>query len=282
VVNIFKIKSHAKINLALNVTGKNVKLHRIESLVSFIDLHDLIYLKQINKKNHKIFFKGKFSKNINKINTVTVLLKLLDQKNFLDNKKFEIKIIKNIPQEAGLGGGSMNASSLINFFINKNILKLNKNELIKLTSQIGSDVILGINSTNTILFSSGKMKKIKKNLNFYTLVVKPSFGCSSKYIYSKIKSFSKTQFSLPIQKVFKEEYLKTLNNDLEKIAFKKYPQLKKIKSFLSTMPNNIFVRMSGSGSSIVAYFHSKRACSNAYRLFKGKFNSHWCIISKTI
>ena len=126
-MNIFKIKSHAKINLALNVTGKNIKLHRIESIVSFIDLHDLIYLKQIDKKNHKIFFKGKFSKNIKKINTVTVLLKLLDQKNFLNNKKFEIKIIKNIPQEAGMGGGSMNASSLINFFINKNILKLNKN-----------------------------------------------------------------------------------------------------------------------------------------------------------
>ena len=281
-MNIFKIKSHAKINLALNVTGKNIKLHRIESIVSFIDLHDLIYLKQIDKKNHKIFFKGKFSKNIKKINTVTVLLKLLDQKNFLNNKKFEIKIIKNIPQEAGMGGGSMNASSLINFFINKKILKLKKNELIKLTGQIGSDVILGINPTNTILFSNGKIKKINKNFNFYTLVVKPSFGCSSKYIYSKVKSFSKTQFSLPRKKVFKEEYIKALKNDLEKIAFKKYPKLKKIKSFLSTIPNNIFVRMSGSGSSIVAYFHSKRACSNAYRQFRRKFTSHWCITSKTI
>jgi 4-diphosphocytidyl-2-C-methyl-D-erythritol kinase len=281
-MNTYKIKSHAKINLALNVTGKNIKLHRIESIVSFIDLHDLIYLKQIDKQNHKIFFKGKFSKNINKINTVTVLLKLLDQKNFLDNKKFEIKIIKNIPQEAGMGGGSMNASSLISFFINKKILKLKNNELIKLTSQIGSDVILGINPTNTILFSNGKIKKIKNNFNFHTLVVKPSFGCSSKYIYSKIKSFSKTQFSLPIQKVFKEEYLKTLNNDLEKIAFKKYPKLKRIKSFLSTTPNNIFVRMSGSGSSIVAYFHSKRACGNAYKQFRRKFSSHWCIVSKTI
>ena len=52
----FKIKSHAKINLALNVTGKKIKLHKIESIVSFIDLHDLIYLKQIKKKDHKIFF----------------------------------------------------------------------------------------------------------------------------------------------------------------------------------------------------------------------------------
>ena len=82
--------------------------------------------------------------------------------------------------------------------------------------------------------------------------------------------------------MFKTEYLSALKNDLEKTAFIKYPKLKKIKSFLLTLPNNIFVRMSGSGSSIVAYFHSKRACDNAYGQFKGRFNSHWCITSKTI
>ena len=281
-MRIFKIKSYAKINLALNVTGKKTKLHKIESIISFIDLHDLIYLKQISTKNHKVSFKGKYSKNINKINTVTSLLKLLDEKNFLNNRKFEIKIVKNIPQEAGMGGGSMNAASLINFFINKKILKIKKNELVKLTSQIGSDVILGIKPNNTILSSNGKIKKYDKNINFYTLVVKPIFGCSTKYIYSKVKSFSKSQFNYPKENMFSAKYLKTLNNDLEKIAFRKYPKLKKIKSFLSTTPNNIFVRMSGSGSSIVAYFHSIEACSNAYRQFKRKFNSHWCIVSKTI
>ena len=50
-MNSFKIKSHAKVNLALNVIGKSSKLHRIESVVSFLDFHDLIYLKQIDKKN---------------------------------------------------------------------------------------------------------------------------------------------------------------------------------------------------------------------------------------
>ena len=36
------LKSHAKINLALNVTGKNKSLHKIESIISFIDLYDVI------------------------------------------------------------------------------------------------------------------------------------------------------------------------------------------------------------------------------------------------
>ena len=281
-MNSFKIKSYAKINLALNVTGKKTKLHKIESLISFIELHDLIYLKKIRKENHKIIFKGKFSKNIGKINTVTNLLKLLDKKNLLNSQKFEINVIKNIPQEAGMGGGSMNAASLINFFINQNILKIKKNELIKLTSQIGSDVILGIKPVIAILSHNGNLKKYNKDIKLHTLVVKPSFGCSTKYIYSKVKSFSKPQFNFPKLKMFDVEYLKTLNNDLEKIAFKKYPELKKIKSFLSNTPKNMFVRMSGSGSSIVAYFDSKRACGKAYSQFKRKFVSHWCIESKTI
>ena len=281
-MNFFKIKSYAKINLALNVIGKKTKLHKIETIIVFINLHDIIYLKQINKKIHKVSFKGKYSKNINKINTVTTLLKLLDKKNFLNNKKFEIKIIKNIPQESGMGGGSMNAASVIDFFIKKKVIKLKKDELGKLTSQIGSDVILGIKPNNTILSSNGKIMKYDKNIKLHTLVVKPVFGCSTKYIYSKVKLLSKSQFDFPKEKMFSVEHLRTLNNDLEKIAFKKYPKLKKIKSFLLTTPNNIFVRMSGSGSSIVAYFHSKKACSNAYTQFKRQFNSHWCIVSKTI
>ena len=281
-MNNFKIKSYAKVNLALNVTGKKKGLHKIESLISFIDLHDLIYLKKITTKKHKVSFKGKFSKNIGKINTIVNLLKLLDEKNLLNNQKFDIKIIKNIPQKSGMGGGSMNAASLINFFIKKKILKIKKNELKMLTNQIGSDVILGIKPSNTILTHNGDIKKYYKGFKFHTLVVKPNFGCSTKYIYSKVKIFSKPKFNFPKIKMFETEYLKILNNDLENIAFKKYSKLKKIKSFLSNTPNNNFVRMTGSGSAIVAYFKSKGACAKAYAQFKRKFSSYWCIASKTI
>ena len=281
-MKVFKIQSHAKINLALNVTGKTTKLHKIESIISFIYLHDLIYLKQINKKNHEVSFKGEFSKKINNNNTVTNLLKLLDKKNFLKDKKFEIKIIKNIPQEAGMGGGSMNAASLLNFFIEKKIIKIKKNKLKKISNEIGSDVILGIKPSSAILLSNGDIKKYKNKIKFHVLVTKPNFGCSTKYIYSKVNSFSKPQFKPSKQKLFEAKYLKILDNDLEKVALNKYPELKRIKIYLSGLPNALFVRMSGSGSSIVAYFHSKKACKKAYSQYKRKFTRHWCIESKTI
>ena len=281
-MNSFKIKSYAKINLALNVTGKKSKLHNIESLISFIDLHDSITLRESNIKQHKINFIGKFSKNISKINTISKLLKILDNKKLLNNKKFEIKVIKNIPQKAGMGGGSMNAASLLNFFIEKKIIKIKKDELKKISNEIGSDVILGVKPSSAILLSNGDIKKYKNKIKFHILVTKPNFGCSTKYIYSKVNSFSKPEFNPPKLKLFEAKYLKNLDNDLEKVALNKYPELKRIKSYLGGLPNALFARMSGSGSSIVAYFHSKKACKKAYNQYKRKFNSHWCIESKTI
>ena len=128
-----EIKSYAKINLALNVTGKFKKLHKIESIISFIDLYDLIFIKKIKSPNHKISFTGEFSKNISKINTVSKLLYILDKNKLLKEKKFKIVIKKNIPQKAGLGGGSMNSVNILNFFEKKNIIKITPKKKIKIT-----------------------------------------------------------------------------------------------------------------------------------------------------
>ena len=63
----WKIKSFAKINLALNIVGKSFLIHKIESIISFLSLSDEILIKEIDKKKHIIKFTGKFSKNIGKI-----------------------------------------------------------------------------------------------------------------------------------------------------------------------------------------------------------------------
>ena len=174
------LKSYAKINLALNVIGKKNSMHKIESIVSFIHLHDLISIRKIKSNNHQISFYGKFSKNIKRQNTVQKLLDLLDRTNLLKNEKFKISIKKNIPQEAGLGGGSMNAAAILNFFVKKKIIKLTKIKIEKLCNSIGSDVILGINFSSSILKSNNQIKKFTKCPKYNTLLVKPNFGCSTK------------------------------------------------------------------------------------------------------
>ena len=276
------LKSYAKINLTLNVTGKRNSMHKIESIISFIDLHDLISIQNIKSKNHKISFYGKFSKNIKRENTVQKLLDLLDRSNLLKNKKFKISIKKNIPQEAGLGGGSMNAAAILNFFIKKKIIKLTKINIEKLCNSIGSDVILGINFSSSILKSNNQIKKFKKCPKYNTLLVKPNFGCSTKKIYSGVRKFTKPNLNFPKRQMFSSNYLTQQVNALEKIAFLKYPRLKNIKLFLKNLNSPLFVRMTGSGSAICAYYQYSKDCKLAKIQFKRKFKNYWCNVSKTI
>jgi len=277
-----KIKSYAKLNLTLNVTGKTSSLHKIESIVTFNSLHDEIFIKKIKSKSHNIKFTGKFSKNIGKKNTVSKLLEILDRKELLKTHKFEIKINKRIPNKAGLGGGSMNAANIFRYFVTKKIIKIRKKELFKISKQIGSDVILGLNSKNSILNSKNKIVNLNNTKKFYTLIVKPNFGCSTKEIFSKVRKFNKPKLNYPSKRMFEVSFLKKMNNSLEPIVFAKHKRLKNIKLFLESLTKPIFVRMTGSGSALVAYFLSKQRCNNAKKIFSKKYKNYWCIASKTI
>jgi 4-diphosphocytidyl-2-C-methyl-D-erythritol kinase len=277
-----KIKSHAKINLSLKIVGKVSLFHEIESIVSFLDLHDEILIKSIKNKNHKIKFIGKFSNNINSNNTISKLLKVIDEKNLLKKNKFEIIVKKNIPSKAGLGGGSMNAANILKFLIKKNFVKISKKEIFKISRTIGSDVILGIYSNNLILKSDNTIKEFLGKKNIFTLIVKPSFGCSTKEIYSRVRKFGKAQLNKPKKSMFDINFIKKMNNDLELIAFTKYPRLKTLKNFLDKLSKVEFVRMTGSGSAIIAYFKSYKMCKVAEKKVKKQFRNYWCKTAKTI
>ncbi len=276
------IKSNAKINLALNVIGKKKLLHNIESLICFIDLHDIISISQCHSNKHHISFFGKFSKSISKKNTIARLLQILDQKNLLKNKKFKIRVKKNIPQKAGLGGGSMNAASLLNYLIKKKIINLNHKKIQSICNLIGSDVFLGTISSSCVLSSNGRVEKIFDTPKYHTILVKPDFGCSTKKIYSDVRKYTKSKYNKPKKNMFASKYLINQENALEKIAFKKYPKLKKIKLFLENINDPLFVRMTGSGSTIVAYYNSLKSCKLAIAKFKRKYKNYWCVTAKTI
>ena len=176
----------------------------------------------------------------------------------------------------------MNAASILRYFIKNEIIKTNKKTINGISKLVGSDVILGLNITNSILDSSNKIKHFKKCKKFYTLIVKPNFGCSTKEIYSKVKKFDKPKIKKPLKSMFDLNYLKNKNNSLEQVVFSKHPKLKSTKSYLESLSKSVFVRMTGSGSALIAYFHSKEKCLNAKKIFNKKYKNYWCIASKTI
>lgn len=278
-----KVKSFAKINLSLNVLKKlKSGFHSIESIITFISLYDEILIIENNKNTHEVKFYGKFSKSISKNNTIINLLKILDKKKRLKNQKYQIIVKKNIPQKSGLGGGSMNAASIIKYLSLKQKLNFQKKEIINLTSKIGSDVILGLYQKNFIIYKNNNLNIIKKNIKLYTLLVKPNFGCSTKKIYKNVSCFSKTNLKNLKAYNLNIKFISRLKNDLEKPAFEKYKKLRIIKNSMEKIDDVLFVRMTGSGSTIIGYFNSKKAALNGRKIIKKNYKNYWCNLSKTI
>ena len=166
--------------------------------------------------------------------------------------------------------------------LKKKIIKTTKKELTTISKLVGSDVLLGLNSTNSILTSKGEVRIFNNNKKIYMLIVKPNFGCSTKYIYSKVKKFNKPKLNKPNKKMFNFDYLKKMDNSLESIVLSKYSKLRTIKIFLENLSKSVFVRMTGSGSAFVTYFQSKKRCDTAKKQFNKKYKNYWCIASKTI
>ena len=278
-----KLKSWAKVNLSLNVIRRlPSNYHKIESLITFVQFSDEIKIKSIDEAKHKISFSGKFSKGIGTKNTVIKLLNLLEKKKLIKNKKFEIKVTKNIPQKSGMGGGSMNAACILKYLIKKKIVNISAKKANEIAYEVGADVVLGLEKKNSILLKNGKTVRLNNKLNFYVLIAMPKFGCSTKNIFSRVMKFSKPVYFKGNKAFFKINNLVQSKNDLENIVFKKYSKIKSLKHFLSSLPNAVFARMTGSGSAVVAYFKSKKAVNNAAKIFKSNYKSYWYVVSKTI
>ena len=284
----FKIKSYCKINLTLKVLKKsNSGYHNIISLITFCDLHDVISISKAKRRKDKIVFSGKFSKGINKnSNTITKLLTLLRRRRLIDKEKFKINVKKNIPQGAGLGGGSSNAANLLNYLNSKMELKLKKNKIIQIAKKIGFDVPIILEKKNTFL--TGKKNEIlrfRNKLRFNVLIVYPNLICSTKRIYAKNRKISLYRKKFPFNINNKKKliyFLKNEHNDLEKTVVRIYPRVKKIIDLIKSQKGCYFSRITGSGSACIGIFSNMKKAVYAKRLIKTKYPKYWCVVSKTI
>ena len=276
------IKSYAKINLSLTVIKKirKKRLHDIQSQFCLINLFDTISIKTNKKNVDKISFNGPHSKYVKKSNnSIQKILKIMRNFNLISNY-YSIKIYKQIPVFAGLGGGSSNAASLLNFLSKRKIEDKIFNKIINLA---GSDLRLFFYNQG-VLQNLEKVVKFKKKYNLFFLVVYPNIKCSTKEVYSKVKNYNK-------KKVLKQNYknkaalinqIFNLKNDLQSIVEKKYPVIQKLLLNISNEKGCYFSRMTGSGSACYGLFRDKRSSKVALKRLRKKYPKFWFSIAKTI
>lgn len=278
------IKSFSKINLSLRVLSKKKNgLHNIETNSFLINIYDEILISKIRNRDDQIIFKGKYKNFIkSKKNTIKETLKHLRENNLIDiEKKFKIVINKKIPVFAGLGGGSSNAYFVADHLIKK---KLSRTVLRSLAEKVGSDLEL-FRFKQVYQKSLTKIVKYTKNFRLYLVLVFPNLKCPTREIYLRVNQFSTRSRSKYINIINKNKLLNLLKyerNDLQEVAIKKFPIIRKIINFIQVQENCHFARMTGSGSACFGVFNTAISAKNALRLFKKKYPKYWCVVTRTI
>src|SRR6266404_4995937 len=243
-----QILAPAKINLSLRILNPRADgFHEIETLISPISLYDKI---DIEKQNRWI----DFSCNDPTLSTGDDNLVVRAAKLFLEHAKIKsgvsIKLQKEIPHGAGLGGGSSDAAATLRGLNQLFETNLTRDELSKLGSQIGSDVPFFLFESAATCKGRGEIvepTKLKRKLSI--MLLKPAFGVSSGWAYSHWQNSKEVPGVAYAAQNFDGQ---SFVNDLERPVFEKFVFLAHLKSWLLKQAEVGAALMSGSGSTVFA------------------------------
>lgn len=250
--------SNCKINIGLSVLNRREDgFHNIETI--FFPVKGLCDALEVKKRNDD---RLEFSSSGNIINCPienNSCVKAYNlMKKYFDISGISIHLHKNIPFEAGLGGGSANAAYMIKAINSEFLLNLSDSQMIEIASEQGSDTAFFIK--NIPMLGEGKgeiLSEIDISLKgLYLTIIKPNIGVSTSEAYSLLKLKKHENSISKIAKMPIDKWNKYLINDFEEAIFKKYPILSDIKESLYKK-GAIYVSMSGSGSAIFSLSSNK-------------------------
>lgn len=257
-----KLCSPAKLNLRLKCVGKlDNGYHELEMLNIRYPLNDYIYIRK-DIKNKLEFVNSNL--NPDKDNLVLKVLEYL-QETYNIKDKYYIKIEKNIPVGAGLGGGSSNAATLIKYINEEHNLNLSINDLINIGIKFGADIPYCLFNGPCIVKGIGeKIEEVELKLKEDLIIVNPNIYISTKEVFINNKKISdRSNIDL-------ENYLDYLENDLEEAAFTVSKELRDVKEYLVSLDVKKVV-MSGSGSTFIL-FVDKDKKDYIYNIIKKETN----------
>jgi len=243
-----QVLAPAKINLSLRVLGKRPDgFHEIETLIAPISLCDTI---RFERQNRWI----DFSCDDPTLCTGDDNLVVRAAKLFLEHTKIKsgvsIALEKKIPHGAGLGGGSSDAAATLSGLNQLFETKLSRDELIKLGSQIGSDVPFFLFESAATCKGRGEIvepAKLAKKLSL--VLLKPAFGVASGWAYSRWQDSKEIPGTSSAPQSSNGQ---TFVNDLERPVFEKFVFLAELKKWLLKQQEVAVGLMSGSGSTVFA------------------------------
>jgi len=248
--SLYDVPAPAKLNLFLHITGRRPDgYHLLESVFMLIDWHDVLHFERTAC--------GQVSReDLNGItlpadDLITRAARALQQATGC-TQGVRIGIEKQLPAQAGMGGGSSDAASTLMALNRLWNLKISRQELQRIGLKLGADVpfflcghsawVSGIGEVITPLTDGDALPQQQ------FLVVKPEQGLETARIFSSESLKRDTKPARILD--FAANHFGFGRNDLQPVAESLQPEVKKVRDWLESL--KLHATMTGSGSAVFA------------------------------
>lgn len=265
-MNSIAVSAPAKINLMLDVTGKRTDgFHTLLTVMQSISLSDTVYI------------------SANEVESITVecsvpeipcdfrniaykaAVRFYEYSGICDG--VHIKIEKNIPSEAGLGGGSADGAAVL-FGMNKLYnTGFSLDELCRIGAAVGADIPFCIKGGTSLCRGIGdEFYEIPPLEDCYIVIGKGKCGISTKEAYRRIDAVG---FGSDILKDGYDGTIDSVSN-IGKNIFEAAADIDDVKIIKKLILNcsAVYSAMSGSGTAVFGLFPNFNAAQNCTNYLK--------------
>lgn len=281
-----KIKTPAKINLYLKVTGKRLDgYHEIETL--FLPIQspfDQISITEIDASDAKIVISS-FGESIPLDENNLCWKAAMEFAKFAEVKpSWNIEISKQIPVAAGMGGGSSDAAAVLKILARK--YPLDNKIIFNIARSLGADVPFFLEPCPAVSRGIGDIITPVPDFSEIPLVIlNPLFPVTAAWAYKNYIAHEKESAVDDVIEVLRtgnfDKLADVFCNDLQQAVFYKFPILGLFQDSLLNAGAK-FAAMSGSGPTLFGVCSSAEAAAEISDEIKSQYNDAvYCIASSS-
>lgn len=261
----------AKINLGLNVVERRPDgYHNLQTVFMPVPLTDALEVHEMDAafpsevdcdlKVTNIAVEGDEQRNL-----VVRAYNMLKGE-FPDMPRVHAHLRKDIPTQAGMGGGSSDCAAMLLLLNRMFSLGLTQQQLIDRAAQLGADCPIFI--LNRPAYAEGigeKLTPIELSLqDYYLAIVRPNIPVPTKEAFSRIKPHMPAKNCLDIVRQPIDTWRHELVNDFEESVFALHPEIGAVKQRLYDL-GAVYAAMSGSGSALFGIFKKEPALEGEFQ-----------------
>lgn len=273
---MLSVQTPAKINLFLNIRPRRKDgYHEISSVMQAIQLFDRLDFWPSGKRTIELSCNVPAFEQAAQDNLVVKAYNLFWQETGLPVLGLKVHLEKEIPSQAGLGGGSSDAAAMLAVLNHLTCAGLNENQLRAMAAKLGSDVPFFISGGIALVGGRGDIiQPLPSNLiaDLSLVVIKPrELNIDTSLAYHRFATGARYEVKSPDHilmalNTFRQkrrlrdeiELDSYLLNDFERVLFPEYPILGQIARLMKEAGIRRPL-LSGSGSAMIGFAEGTHA-----------------------